>query len=57
MIGLVSYLFSFGGLILCYVGGIITGFFYFISTYVAYRDTIGFDDYNDEIDTIGDVNF
>ncbi len=52
-IGFVCSFLSSLGMIACYVGLFATMFFPYIATYVTYRDTIGFEDADDEIDTIG----
>lgn len=51
-LGFVCSIISGLGVILCYIGVILTAFFSYIATYVTYRDTIGFDEAN-EIDEIG----
>jgi len=54
-IGFVCSLLSSLGMIACYIGLFATMFFPYIATYVTYRDTIGFQEGDDVIDTIGVV--
>jgi len=50
-LGIVVSIMASLGAILCYVGIIATYFFTYVATYVAYRDTIGFDD----VDAISEI--